>query len=124
MTNKISDSRKKYLITGAAGFISLYLSKKLLDQGCYVIGIDNLNDYYDVNLKHARLEQLEPYEKFTFVKGDISYKEGLMDIFAEYRPDNVVNLAAQAVVRFLLEELDVHVESYEIYCYKIIEMVP
>src|SRR5690625_2187162 len=124
MNDKSLNVTKTYLITGAAGFIGFYLSKKLLDEGCQVIGIDNLNDYYDVNLKHDRLEQLEPYEKFTFIKGDISDKEGLMDIFAEYRPDNVVNLAAQAGVRYLLEELDVHVESYEIYCYKIIEMVP
>ena len=77
MNDKSLNTTKSFLITGAAGFIGFYLSRKLLDQGCQVIGIDNLNDYYDVNLKHARLEQLEPYEKFTFIKGDISDKEGL-----------------------------------------------
>lgn len=121
MNDKSLNTTKSYLITGAAGFIGFYLSKKLLDQGCQVIGIDNLNDYYDVNLKHARLEQLEPYEKFTFIKGDISDKEGLMDIFAEYRPDNVVNLAAQAGVRYSLENPDVYMQSNVIGFYNILE---
>lgn len=112
---------KVYLITGAAGFIGFYLSKKLLDQGCQVIGIDNLNDYYDVNLKHARLEQLEPYENFTFIKGDISDKDQIMDLFKEHKPDIVVNLAAQAGVRYSIENPDVYIQSNVIGFYNILE---
>lgn len=112
---------KIYIITGSAGFIGFYLSKKLLDQGCQVIGIDNLNDYYDVNLKHARLEQLEPYENFTFIKGDISDKEQLTSVFKEHNPDIVVNLAAQAGVRYSIENPDVYIQSNVIGFYNILE---
>lgn len=87
------DSTKTYFITGAAGFVG-YLSKKLLDAGCDVIGIDNLNDYYDVNLKQTRLNQLKQYGTFIFFKGDISDKEALMDIFETYKPDIVVGCAS------------------------------
>lgn len=121
MNYKKINSNKSYLITGAAGFIGFYLSKKLLEQGCQVIGIDNINDYYDVKLKHARLAQLDPYEKFTFIKGDISEKEQLMDIFKEYKPDIVVNLAAQAGVRYSIENPDVYIQSNVIGFYNILE---
>ena len=67
MDKKSLNIKKSYLITGSAGFIGFYLSKRLLEQGCSVIGIDNINDYYDVNLKYARLEQLRPFENFTFI---------------------------------------------------------
>src|SRR5690625_4385039 len=110
-----------HLITGAAGFIGFHLSKKLLKEGFQVIGIDNLNDYYDVNLKQARLEQLETYKKFTFIKGDISEKEQLMNIFKEYKPDIVVNLAAQAGVRYSIENPDVYMQSNVIGFYNILE---
>ena len=99
MNYKPLDISKKYLITGAAGFVGYFLSKKLLEQGCQVIGIDNINDYYDVNLKYARLENLKPYENFTFIKGDISDKDTINKLFEEYKPNIVVNLAAQAGVR-------------------------
>lgn len=112
---------KTYLITGAAGFIGYYLSKKLLEQGCQVIGIDNVNDYYDVNLKHTRLGNLEPYEKFTFIKGDISDKDMLMRTFEEYKPNVVVNLAAQAGVRYSIENPDVYIQSNIIGFYNILE---
>ena len=112
---------KTYLITGAAGFIGYYLSRKLLEQGCRVIGIDNINDYYDVNLKRTRLGQLEPYEKFTFIKGDISDKDMVMMTFEEYKPDIVVNLAAQAGVRFSIENPDVYIQSNIIGFYNILE---
>jgi len=105
------DNGKIYLVTGAAGFIGFYLSKRLLDEGCRVIGIDNINDYYDVNLKYARLEQLEPYDKFTFIEGDISDKELVMKAFEEYRPDIAVNLAAQAGVRYSIVNPDVYIKS-------------
>ncbi|MFE3977713.1 MULTISPECIES: SDR family NAD(P)-dependent oxidoreductase [unclassified Priestia] len=115
------DTNKTYLITGAAGFIGYFLSKKLLAEGCTVIGIDNINDYYDVKLKHTRLEQLEPYEKFTFLKVDISDKEALTNIFKEYAPNIVVNLAAQAGVRYSIENPDVYMQSNVIGFYNILE---
>jgi UDP-glucuronate 4-epimerase len=118
---KTLDLSKTYLITGAAGFIGYYLSRKLLEQGCRVIGIDNINDYYDVNLKHTRLEHLEPYEKFTFIKGDISDKGMIMNTFEEYKPNVVVNLAAQAGVRYSIENPDVYIQSNIIGFYNILE---
>ncbi|MFS0614933.1 SDR family NAD(P)-dependent oxidoreductase [Lederbergia ruris] len=121
MNYKALDPNKTYLITGAAGFIGFYLSKRLLDQGCRVIGVDNINDYYDVNLKHARLTQLEPYENFTFIKGDISDKSMISNIFEEYKPNIVVNLAAQAGVRYSIENPDAYIQSNVIGFYNIIE---
>ena len=102
---------KVYLVTGAAGFIGYFLSRRLLEQGCKVIGIDNLNDYYDVNLKNARLDNLKPFEKFIFVKGDISDKELVIDIFGRFRPNIAVNLAAQAGVRYSVENPDAYIKS-------------
>ncbi|PRR81757.1 GDP-mannose 4,6-dehydratase [Clostridium vincentii] len=121
MSYKHLDTSKNYLITGAAGFIGYYLSKKLLEQGCKVIGIDNINDYYDVNLKYARLELLKPFEKFTFIKGDISDKVMMMKIFEEYKPHIVVNLAAQAGVRYSIENPDVYIQSNIIGFFNILE---
>lgn len=121
MNYKTLDSSKTYLITGTAGFIGHFLSKKLLEQGCRVIGIDNLNDYYDVNLKHARLQLLEPYEKFTFIKADISDKAMVMNLFEEYKPNVVVNLAAQAGVRYSIENPDVYIQSNIIGFFNILE---
>ena len=121
MNYKNLDSSKTYLITGAAGFIGYYLSKKLLEQDCQVIGIDNVNDYYDVNLKFIRLGNLEPYEKFTFIKGDISDKELIIKTFEEYKPNVVVNLAAQAGVRYSIENPDVYIQSNIIGFYNILE---
>lgn len=115
------DTSKTYLITGAAGFIGYYLSKKLLEQGCNVIGIDNNNDYYDVNLKYTRLDQLESFEKFTFIQADISDKEMINKIFDEYKPNIVVNLAAQAGVRYSIENPDVYIQSNIIGFYNILE---
>jgi UDP-glucuronate 4-epimerase len=118
---KTLDPSKTYLITGAAGFIGYHLSKKLLDKGCQVVGIDNVNDYYDVNLKHTRLGNLEPFEKFTFIKGDISNKDLVMKTFEEYKPNVVVNLAAQAGVRYSIENPDVYIQSNIIGFYNILE---
>jgi UDP-glucuronate 4-epimerase len=115
------DTSKTYFITGAAGFVGFFLSEKLLKHGCRVMGIDNLNDYYDVKLKHARLEMLTKYEKFTFVKGDIADKEMLMGLFEEYKPEIVVNLAAQAGVRYSLENPDLYMQSNVIGFYHILE---
>ncbi|MBM7661717.1 UDP-glucuronate 4-epimerase [Bacillus mesophilus] len=121
MNYKQLDPSKTYLVTGAAGFIGYYLSKKLLEQRCRVIGVDNINDYYDVNLKYTRLDRLAPYENFTFVKGDISDKETITRLFEEYRPNYVINLAAQAGVRYSIENPDVYIQSNIIGFYNIIE---
>lgn len=118
---KTLDTTKTYLITGVAGFIGYFLSKKLLEQGCQVVGIDNMNDYYDVNLKFARLEQLTPYEQFTFIKGDISSKDTITRVFEEYKPNIVVNLAAQAGVRYSIENPDSYIQSNIIGFYNILE---
>ena len=100
-----------YMVTGAAGFIGYHLSKRLLDANARVIGIDNMNDYYDVSLKEHRLDQIRDNKNFTFVKADISDKETLMGIFEEYKPDVVVNLAAQAGVRYSIENPDAYINS-------------
>lgn len=121
MSYKNLDTTKTYLITGAAGFIGFYLSKKLLEKGCKVIGIDNLNDYYDVNLKYARLEKLKPFENFTFIKGDISDKAMLMETFEKHKPNIVVNLAAQAGVRYSIENPDVYIGSNIVGFFNILE---
>lgn len=121
MNYKTLNLSKTYLITGAAGFIGYYLSKKLLEQGCQVVGIDNVNDYYDVKLKHTRLENLEPYENFTFIKVDISDKDIVMRTFKKHKPNVVVNLAAQAGVRYSIENPDVYIQSNIIGFYNILE---
>jgi UDP-glucuronate 4-epimerase len=121
MNYKSLDISKTYFITGAAGFIGFFLSKRLLEQGCRVIGIDNINNYYDVNLKYDRLEKLKPFERFTFIKGDISDKDMVTMTFEEYKPDVVVNLAAQAGVRYSIENPDAYIESNIIGFYNILE---
>ncbi|PEN60665.1 NAD-dependent epimerase [Bacillus toyonensis] len=121
MNYKPLNNSKKYLVTGAVGFIGYFLSKRLLEQGCQVIGVDNINDYYDMNLKYARLEQLKPYDKFTFIKGDISDKDMITKLFEEYKPNIVVNLAAQAGVRYSIENPDVYIQSNVIGFYNILE---
>lgn len=114
-------AEKTYLITGAAGFIGYSLSKRLLELGCKVVGIDNLNDYYDVKLKYARLEQLTPFENFYFVQGDISDKTVVKHIFETHQPHMVVNLAAQAGVRYSIENPDVYIQSNIIGFFNILE---
>jgi len=115
------DTAKTYLITGAAGFIGYFLSKQLLTQGCRVIGIDNVNAYYDVKLKYARLEQLTPFDQFTFIKSDIADKTMLTAVFEEYKPDIVINLAAQAGVRYSIDNPDVYMQSNVIGFFNILE---
>lgn len=112
---------KRILVTGSAGFIGYHLSKQLIKEGHEVIGIDNLNDYYDVNLKHNRLSKIKNEELFTFIEIDISDKEKLKDIFQEYKPNIVVNLAAQAGVRFSIENPDVYIQSNLIGFFNILE---
>ncbi|MFI3200447.1 MAG: NAD-dependent epimerase [Eubacteriales bacterium] len=105
------DCAKKYLITGGAGFIGFHLSTRLLEQGATVIGFDNMNAYYDVTLKEARLALLTKYEKYTFVKGDLSNREDLDGVFQTYQPEIVVNLAAQAGVRYSIENPEAYVQA-------------
>lgn len=111
-----------YLVTGAAGFIGYYLSKRLLSEGHEVVGIDNLNDYYDVNLKNDRLSFLNNDEKFSFYKIDISNKIELESLFKKYKFTYVINLAAQAGVRYSIENPDAYIQSNMIGFYHILEM--
>ena len=99
------------LVTGAAGFIGYHLCKRLLKQGETVIGIDNLNDYYDVNLKKNRLADIEHHTNFTFLKGDIANKSFIDQLFEKTMPRRVVNLAAQAGVRYSLENPGAYMDS-------------
>ena len=101
----------KILITGAAGFIGFHLSKKLLDQSLQVIGIDNMNNYYDPSLKQARLGILGQYSNFSFHKLDLKDKEEVDHIFETYQPTHVINLAAQAGVRYSIENPYAYVDS-------------
>jgi UDP-glucuronate 4-epimerase len=101
----------RVLVTGAAGFIGFHLSMRLLKDGCHVTGIDNLNPYYDVKLKEARLEKLTSFENFSFYKMDISDKKSLEEIFNNTKYDVVVNLAAQAGVRYSIENPHAYVDS-------------
>ena len=101
----------KVLVTGAAGFIGSTLSHRLLERGDEVIGYDNVNDYYDVNLKYARLDRLRSHEKFTFVKASLEDRETLDEVFRKHQPHRVVNLAAQAGVRYSIENPRAYVDS-------------
>ncbi|MEJ6951742.1 GDP-mannose 4,6-dehydratase [Natronospora cellulosivora (SeqCode)] len=121
MTYQEIDTGKSHLITGAAGFIGMFLSKRLLEAGAKVIGLDNINNYYDINLKYTRLEELKTYENFTFIKSDISDKDILMETFEKYKPEIVMNLAAQAGVRYSIENPDVYIQSNIIGFYNILE---
>lgn len=112
---------KKVLVTGAAGFIGYYLSKRLLIYGCTVVGVDNLNDYYDVSLKQTRLDQLKPYDKFRFIKMDISDKKAIDELFEAEKFDIVVNLAAQAGVRYSITNPDAYINSNIIGFFNILE---
>lgn len=114
---------KTYFITGVAGFIGSNLAKKILNEekDIKVVGIDNMNDYYDVNIKKFRLEEINRFENFTFIEGNIADKELINKIFEEYKPQIVVNLAAQAGVRYSIINPDVYIESNIIGFYNILE---
>lgn len=105
------DYRKNIFITGAAGFVGFHLALRLLGSGAYVTGMDNLNDYYDPELKQARLVILEKYNNFEFIKGDIANDVEVASAFEQVRPDIVVNLAAQAGVRYSIDNPGVYMTS-------------
>lgn len=127
MSEKLYLKEKTILITGAAGFIGANLVLKLLrsDSDFYVIGIDNMNDYYDVSIKEYRLAQIDRLSngdgRWSFIKGSIADKDTIEKIFAEYKPEIVVNLAAQAGVRYSITNPDAYIESNLIGFYNILE---
>lgn len=118
---KAFNADKIYVITGGAGFIGYHLSKRLLEQGATVIGYDNLNDYYEVSLKRDRLNLLAKYEKYQFVKGNIANKEEVNALFQTYNPNVVVNLAAQAGVRYSIDHPEAYMESNLVGFFNILE---
>lgn len=101
----------KILVTGAAGFIGMHTTIKLLERGDEVIGLDNLNDYYDPTLKEARLQQLRQWPKFRFIKADVADTVTLLDIFTKVQPERVIHLAAQAGVRYSLTNPQAYIQS-------------
>lgn len=110
-----------YLVTGGAGFIGSFLCRELLHIGARVIAVDNLNDYYDVRLKEDRLTALMQFDNFTFVRCDIADKDMIEGVFVEYRPDIVVNLAAQAGVRYSIENPMAYMQSNVMGFFHILE---
>ena len=112
-----------YLVTGVAGFIGANLAKRILNENnnIQVIGLDNMNDYYDIKLKEYRLKELENFENFIFIKGNLADKELINKLFVEYKPNYVINLAAQAGVRYSIENPDAYIESNIIGFYNILE---
>ena len=120
---KVDLKNKTIFITGVAGFIGSNLARALFDsvEGIKIIGIDNMNDYYDVKLKESRLEGLEKNPNFSFIKGNIADKETINNIFDTYQPQIVVNLAAQAGVRYSITNPDAYIESNLIGFHNILE---
>ena len=100
-----------WLVTGAAGFIGMHTSLRLLARGDRVIGLDNLNDYYDVSLKHARLTQLQPHANFSFHQLDVANRESVAALFSTEKPQRVIHLAAQAGVRYSLTNPHAYIDS-------------
>lgn len=115
------DMKQKVLITGAAGFIGFHLAKRLLTKGATVMGFDNLNDYYDVTLKESRLEILNQFPAFTFIKGDLADEQAVEQIFSSFQPNIVVNLAAQAGVRYSIDHPRTYIDSNIIGFFNILE---
>ena len=120
---KIDLKGKTVLVTGAAGFIGSFLSERLLSdfEDIRVIGFDSVNDYYDIRLKESRLEKLQKHENFIFIKANLADKDKVSEVFREYSPQIVVNLAAQAGVRYSITNPDAYIESNLIGFYNILE---
>ncbi len=115
------DPSTKILVTGSAGFIGYHLSRALLDYGCTVTGLDNLNPYYAVSLKETRLGMLRQSERFRFVQEDLSDRPALEQIFEKEQPDIVVNLAAQAGVRYSIDHPDSYIQSNILGFFNVLE---
>ena len=115
------EKNKIYLVTGAAGFIGFFLSRLLLEQGATVIGFDNINDYYEISLKEERLKILLAYKTFSFIKGDLAKQEEINCVFEQYHPNIVVNLAAQAGVRYSIENPKAYMDSNVMGFFHILE---
>ena len=115
--------RKTVFITGASGFIGSNLAKRILttEPNTQVVGLDNMNNYYDVHIKEARLAELQKFENYTFIKGNLADKALINEIFEKYRPDIAVNLGAQAGVRYSITNPDAYIESNMIGFYNILE---
>lgn len=120
---KIDLKGKTVLVTGAAGFIGSFLSERLLSdfEDIRVIGFDSVNDYYDIRLKESRLEKLQKHRNFIFIKANLADKDKVSEVFSEYSPQIVVNLAAQAGVRYSITNPDAYIESNIIGFYNILE---
>lgn len=120
---KIDLKGKTVLVTGAAGFIGSFLSERLLSdfEDIRVIGFDSVNDYYDIRLKESRLEKLQKHRNFIFIKANLADKDKVSEVFREYSPQIVVNLAAQAGVRYSITNPDAYIESNIIGFYNILE---
>ena len=121
MTSSSSSPAPTVLITGAAGFIGYHLAQALLGHGMRVVGLDSMNDYYDVALKEARLAQLEPQAGFAFRRGKVETPGLLMEMFAETKPDFVVHLAAQAGVRYSIDNPRAYLEANLIGTFELLE---
>lgn len=109
-------------VTGASEFIGSNLCKRILKENpeCKVIGLDNMNDYYDVRIKEARLNELSSYSNYTFIKGNLADKELIVSIFDKYHPSIVVNLGAQAGVHYSITNPDAYIESNMLGFYNIL----
>lgn len=121
LKNQSIDASIKVLVTGGAGFIGFHLSKKMLSRGIKVIGFDNLNDYYDVSLKEDRLKILRQCDAYRFVKGDLADSVMVEQLFAEEKPDVVVNLGAQAGVRYSIDNPRAYIDSNMVGFFNILE---
>lgn len=111
----------KILVTGAAGFIGFHTSKRLLDSGCDVVGLDNINNYYDVNLKRSRLKILQDHDKFAFHKISLEDQDAVEQLFKKEAPQRVIHLAAQAGVRYSIKHPEVYIQSNIVGTFHILE---
>jgi len=111
----------KILVTGAAGFIGFHVSKRLLESDYEVVGLDNINDYYDINLKKDRLKNLKDYKRFVFYKSNLEDKEAVEQLFKKEEPQKVVHLAAQAGVRYSIQHPEVYIQSNIVGTFNILE---
>lgn len=118
---KAFNPSRTYLITGGAGFIGFHLSKSLLEKGARVVGFDNMNDYYDVKLKEDRLEILDSYENYSFLRGDLADNADVFRAFQEFHPQIVVNLGAQAGVRYSIDNPTAYMQSNMMGFFHILE---